>query len=159
MRKRCHSKGTADRRKQTVLCTCTSHNYVECCNYTSTYTHALNMHTLYTHVPTQHVSLSTLMHSLQTQPLSDIIACTDISVHAYVHEERLGNIFENHEKPAATRDWGRGPLTLAVSALPPELWPPGDSQPSPFSISLHMCHQNPTSIALCPVSMDMFSTV
>ena len=76
MRKRYHSKGTADKRKQTVLCTCTSHNYVECYNYTSTYTHALNMHTLYTHVPTQHVSLSTLVHSLQTQPLSDIIACT-----------------------------------------------------------------------------------
>ena len=74
MRKRYHSKGTADKRKQTVLCTCTSHNYVECYNYTSTYTHALNMHTLYTHVPTQHVSLSTLVHSLQTQPLSDIIA-------------------------------------------------------------------------------------
>ena len=31
-----------------------------------------------------------------------------------------------------------GPLTLAVSALPPELWPPGDSQPS--LISLCMCH-------------------
>ena len=76
MRKRYHSKGAADKRKQTVLCTCASHNYVECYNYTSTYTHALNMHTLYTHVPTQHVSLSTLVHSLQTQPLSDIIACT-----------------------------------------------------------------------------------
>ena len=76
MRKRYHSKGTADKRKQTVLCTCASHNYVEYYNYTSTYTHALNMHTLYTHVPTQHVSLSTLVHSLQTQPLSDIIACT-----------------------------------------------------------------------------------
>ena len=37
----------------------------------------------------------------------------------------------------------RGPLTLAVSALPPELWPPGDSQPSQFSISLCMCRQNP----------------
>ena len=28
-----------------------------------------------------------------------------------------------------------GPLILAVSALPSELWPPGDSQPSQFSIS------------------------
>ena len=36
-----------------------------------------------------------------------------------------------------------GPLTLAVSALPPELWPPGDSQPSQFSILLCMCRQNP----------------
>ena len=26
--------------------------------------------------------------------------------------------------------------------LPPELWPPGDSQPSQFSISLRMCRQN-----------------
>jgi len=33
----------------------------------------------------------------------------------------------------------RGPLTLVVSALPPELWPPGDSQPSQFSISLCVC--------------------
>ena len=37
----------------------------------------------------------------------------------------------------------REPLTLAVSALPPELWPPGDSQPSQFSISLRTCCQNP----------------
>ena len=35
------------------------------------------------------------------------------------------------------------PPTLAVCALPPELWPPGDSQPSQFSISLCMCRQNP----------------
>ena len=48
-----------------------------------------------------------------------------------VHEERLGNIL-NHEKPAATRD-RPGPLTLAVSA---QLWPPGDSQPSQFSINI-----------------------
>ena len=40
----------------------------------------------------------------------------------------------------------RGPLTLAVSALPPELWPPDDSQPSQFSISLCMCRQNPASM-------------
>ena len=32
----------------------------------------------------------------------------------------------------------QGPLTLVVSAPPPELWPPGDSQPSQFSIS-HTC--------------------
>ena len=37
----------------------------------------------------------------------------------------------------------REPLTLAISALPPELWPPGDSQPSQFSISLCMCRQKP----------------
>ena len=36
-----------------------------------------------------------------------------------------------------------GPLTLVVSALRPELWPPGDSQPSQLSISLRMCRQNP----------------
>ena len=32
-----------------------------------------------------------------------------------------------------------GTSDLAVSALPPELWPPGDSQPSQFSISPRMC--------------------
>ena len=37
-----------------------------------------------------------------------------------VHEERLGNIFrKNGSHPGLNR----GPLTLAVSALPPELWP------------------------------------
>ena len=39
--------------------------------------------------------------------------------------------------------WYLGPLTLAVSALPLELWPPGDSQPAFIIISLGMCHQNP----------------
>ena len=58
----------------------------------------------------------------------------------YAHEERLGNIFrELGSHPGLNR----GPLTLAVSTLPPELWPLGDSQPSQFSISLRMCHQNP----------------
>jgi len=45
----------------------------------------------------------------------------------------LGIHLKNCEKLAAT--WG--PLTLAVSALPPELWPPGDSQPPQFSV--HVC--------------------
>ena len=37
-----------------------------------------------------------------------------------VHEERLGNIFrKNGSHPGLNQ----GPLTLAVSALPPELWP------------------------------------
>ena len=61
----------------------------------------------------------------------------------YMHEERLGNIFREPRKTGSHPGLNRGPLTLAVSALPPELWPPGDSQPSQFSISLRMCHQNP----------------
>ena len=41
------------------------------------------------------------------------------SVH--VHEERLGNIvLENCEKTGSHPGLNRGPLTLAVSALPPE---------------------------------------
>ena len=105
MRKRCHSKGAADKRKQTVLCSCASHNYVECYNYTSTYTHALNMHTLYTHVPTQHVSLSTLVHSLQTQPLSDIIACT---IHQEGREGEKGKEKRERGEGEANRGGRRG---------------------------------------------------
>ena len=61
----------------------------------------------------------------------------------WIHEERLGNIFRELWKTGSHPGLNQGPLTLAVSALPPELWPPGDSQPSQFSISLHMCRQNP----------------
>ena len=55
-----------------------------------------------------------------------------------------GNIFREPGKTGSHPGLNWGPLTLAVSALPPELWPPGDSQPSQFSISLCMCRQNPT---------------
>ena len=55
----------------------------------------------------------------------------------------LGIFFRELRKTGSHPGLNRGPLTLAVSALPPELWPPGDSQPSQFSISLRMCHQNP----------------
>ena len=64
------------------------------------------------------------------------------TLHNHVHEESIGNIFrelKNRQPPGIEP----GPLTLAVSALPPELWPPGDSQPSQFSISLCMYCQNP----------------
>ena len=60
-----------------------------------------------------------------------------------MHEERLGNIFRELSKTSSHPGLNRGPLTLAVSVLPPELWPPGDSQPSQFSISLCMYRQNP----------------
>ena len=57
----------------------------------------------------------------------------------------------------------REPLTLAVSALPPELWPPGDSQPSQFSISLCMCRQNPASMYMytctCTCTCKFFACV
>ena len=61
----------------------------------------------------------------------------------HVHEERLGNIFREPRKIGSHPGLNQGPLTLAVSALPPELWLLGDSQPSQFSISLCMCRQNP----------------
>ena len=64
-------------------------------------------------------------------------------IHVHVHEERLGNIFRELGKTGSHPGLNRGLLTLVVSALPPELWPPGDSQPSQFSISLRMCRQNP----------------
>ena len=64
-------------------------------------------------------------------------------MYIHVHEERLGNIFRELRKTSSHLGLNRGPLTLAVSALPPELWPQGDSQPSQFSISLCMCRQNP----------------
>ena len=67
-----------------------------------------------------------------------IYAYTVHTVH--VHEEKLGNIFR---KTGSHPGLNRGPLTLPVSALPSELWPLGDSQPSQFSISLRMCCQNP----------------
>ena len=53
--------------------------------------------------------------------------------HAVYMMKRLGNIFtvKNLQPP-------RIELGASVSALPPELWPPGDSQPSQFSISLCM---------------------
>ena len=60
-----------------------------------------------------------------------------------IREERLGNIFGEPRKTGSHPGLNRGPLTSAVSALPPELWPPGDSQPSQFSISLCICRQNP----------------
>ena len=63
-----------------------------------------------------------------------------------MHEERLGNIFRELQKTGSHPGLNQGPLTLVVSALPPELWPPGDSQPSQFSISLcmykHVCTQS-----------------
>ena len=46
-----------------------------------------------------------------------------------IREERLGNIFREMRKTGSHPGLNRGPLTLVVSALPPELWPPGDSQP------------------------------
>ena len=61
----------------------------------------------------------------------------------YTHEERFGNIFKELRKIGSHSGLNWGPRTSAVSALPPELWPPGDSQPSQFSISLCMCCQNP----------------
>ena len=57
-----------------------------------------------------------------------------------IHEERFENVCKTSSHPGLNQ----GPPTLVVSALPPELWPPGDSQPSQFSISLHMCCQNTT---------------
>ena len=64
---------------------------------------------------------------------------------AHVHEERLVNIhvFRELRKNGSHPGLNRGALTLAVSAVPPELWPPGDSQPSQSSVSLRMCRQNP----------------
>ena len=44
--------------------------------------------------------------------------------------KRLRNIFRELWKTGSHPGLNWGPLTLAVSALPPELWPPGDSQPS-----------------------------
>ena len=50
-----------------------------------------------------------------------------------------------------------GALTLAVSALPPELWPPGDCQPSQFSISLRMCrHMYMYFLPLPYMPVDLF---
>ena len=61
-----------------------------------------------------------------------------------VHEEKLGNTFKEPRKTGSHPGWG--PLTLAVSALPP------DSQPSQFSISLCMCRQNPAiHVYQCPI--------
>ena len=71
--------------------------------------------------------------------LSLLNNCTCVITGLYMYMRKgLGIFLENH------KNWGlnRGPLTLAISALPPELWPPGDSHPSQFSISLCMCHQN-----------------
>ena len=72
---------------------------------------------------------------------SNLSIATHILRHAFnnVHVYKsLGIFLENSHSGL---NWG--PLTLAVSALPPELWPPGDSQPSQFSLSLCMCRQNP----------------
>ena len=52
-------------------------------------------------------------------------------------------IFSRTVKTGSHPGLNRGSLTLAVSALPPELWALGDSQPSQLSISLCMCPQNP----------------
>ena len=49
------------------------------------------------------------------------------------------------------KNWPRAFDT--VSALPPELWPPGDSQPSQFSISLCTCMCCQNSIRDGPVTL------
>ena len=41
-----------------------------------------------------------------------------------IREERLGDIFRELRKTGSHLGLNRGPLTLAVSALPPELWLP-----------------------------------
>ena len=51
--------------------------------------------------------------------------------------KRLRNIFKELRTTGSHPGLNRGPLTLAISALPPELWPPGDSQPSQFSMYIH----------------------
>ena len=60
-------------------------------------------------------------------------------MYMYMREYFYRAMKNRHNHPGSNR----GSLTLAVSALLPELWPPGDSQPSQLSISLRMCHQNP----------------
>ena len=74
--------------------------------------------------------------------IAHVVNIAQVHVHVGIHEERHENIFrelKNQQPPGIEP----GPLTLVVSALPPELWPPGDNQPSQFSISLRMCRQNP----------------
>ena len=54
----------------------------------------------------------------------------------------LRHILENLWKTGSHPGSNQGPLTLTVSALPPEPWPLGDSQPLQFSLSLFVRHQN-----------------
>ena len=69
--------------------------------------------------------------------------CGSVCVRMYMYVRKgLGIFLENRENRQPPRI-EPGPLTLVVSALPPELWPPGDSQPSQFSMSLCVCCQNP----------------
>ena len=46
---------------------------------------------------------------------------TVITRATWIHEERLGNIFRELRKTGSHPGLNQGPLTLAVSALPPEL--------------------------------------
>ena len=100
-------------------------------------------------------------HTCTCMPMPMPMHCIESSMYNYTHKhvhvmqlqlsmhtlftwwKGSGIFLENSEKLAATQDWTRG-LWQAVSALPPELWSLGDSQPSQFSISLCMYHQNPT---------------
>ena len=96
---------------------------------------------MYMYMCTQNVHIHTLVCTVVA------LVCTAlITKFTYMYicmRKGLGIYLENCEnrQPPGIE---RGPLTLVVSALPPELWPPGDSQPSQFSISLCMCHQNAT---------------
>ena len=60
-------------------------------------------------------------------------------IHGTTWLKILRRILENLWKTGSHLGSNRGPLTLAVSALPPEPWPPGDSQPSQFSLSPCVC--------------------
>ena len=57
----------------------------------------------------------------------------------HAHEERLGNIFREPSKTGSYTPGIEPGASDFVSALPLELWPPGEGQPSQFSISLCMC--------------------
>ena len=67
----------------------------------------------------------------------ELLPIAHVHVHVYMRKG-FGIFLENCKKNRQPPRIEPGPLTLAVSALPPELWPPGDSQPSQFSISLRM---------------------
>ena len=71
--------------------------------------------------------------------------CYDTEFAACVlHEERLGNIFRKTDRHLGLN---RGPLTLAVSALPPELWPPG-------AASLHNSQYHSVCAVRIPLGVD-----
>ena len=59
--------------------------------------------------------------------------------HVHVHDEKAQEYFRDQQPPGI--EPGASDLNCQCSTT--WLWPPGDSQPSQFSLSLCMCRQNP----------------